>query len=351
MKSQKPVYNRPGELPNDISSPLIPVLISMIGHVVLIGLLILGPKMMGNFRPDMTPRVIDVTLISMAPGIKGGVPKSGSSEPSASRERNDAPSPPKAEKQSEMKAPEQKPPEPKPPSPKLPEPKPPEPKPVEPKPPVPKEPPKAPPEKEVISLAPTPVTPKVSLKKQSYDPAAVRESALNRIEKKVAETNPEQPSPNLASLNESMERIRKAVEKKEAAGTGEGKAGGSPTGQGRPGAGIAGGEGLPGSGPPGEGSGPEMIYRGQIANVIRQNWAYSEQLADKNKNLTAWVMLEILPDGKIKDFWFERRSGNAYLDDSVARAIQKSNPLPPFPPGIRVPSIHQGFRFTPMGMQ
>jgi colicin import membrane protein len=351
MKSQQPVYSRPDELPNEISSPLIAAVISIIGHLVLLGLFIFGPRF--SFKQDLTPRVIDVTLVSMSSGIAGGPAKSGPAAASAPKAKKEAPPSPKVEKPSETKEPERKAPEPKPPEAKPPVPKPPEPKVPEMKAPLAKEPPPVAPEKEVISLAPKKIEPKESLKKKTYNPQSVVESALKRIEKKVEDSHPDQVPPRadpansgLASVKSSIERMRAAVEKREAST--EGKAGNGAAGDGAAGNSAAGDGTAAGAG---TGSAPELIYRSQIASYIRENWAYSEQLADKNKNLTAWVMIEVMPDGKIKDFWFEKRSGNAYLDESVSRAIQKSTPLPPFPPGIRQSSIHQGFRFTPMGVQ
>jgi colicin import membrane protein len=386
MKSQKPVHSRPDELPNEISNSLIAVVISLIAHLVVLGLFIFGPRV--AFKRDFTPRIIDVSLISMSSGPGGGLATGGPM--AGTKAKKEVSSPSKEEKAAGPKAPEPKAPEPKSPEPKVqepkvqeakvpepkapeskvPEPKVPEPKQPETKPPVAKEPP---PEKEVISLAPKPITPKESLKKKTFNPETVVESALKRIEKKVETAPPDPATPaaqdsadaGLASVKSSIERMRAAVQKREAGETGkagagktgsgaagEGKAGGGASGEGKTGSGAVGnGPAGDGTGGAGSGSGPEMIYRSQIASYIRENWAYSEQLADKNKNLTAWVMIEITPDGKIRDFWFEKRSGNTYLDESVSRAIQKSNPLPPFPPGVRVSSIHQGFRFTPMGMQ
>jgi len=346
MKSQQPVYSRPDELPNEISNPLIAAVISIIGHLVLLGLFIFGPRF--SFKHDLTPRMIDVSLVSMSSGVSGGPAKSGPAGPSAPKAKRESPPGPKVEKPLEAKEPERKVSEPKPPEPKQPEPKPPEMKA-----PVTKEPPPVASEKEVISLAPKKIAPKESLKKKTFNPQSVVESALKRIEKKVEDSRSNQEPPRteptnsgLASVKSSIERMRAAVEKREA-GT-EGKAGNGAGGDG------AGGNSAAGDGTGvgvGTGSAPELIYRSQIASYIRENWAYSEQLADKNKNLTAWVMIEVMPDGKIRDFWFEKRSGNAYLDESVSRAIQKSTPLPPFPPGVRQSSIHQGFRFTPMGIQ
>jgi len=42
----------------------------------------------------------------------------------------------------------------------------------------------------------------------------------------------------------------------------------------------------------------------------------------------------VLRDGTISQFTFKKRSGDAIFDESVAKAIERSNPLPPFPEGF-----------------
>jgi len=56
--------------------------------------------------------------------------------------------------------------------------------------------------------------------------------------------------------------------------------------------------------------------------------------------------VKIMKDGKIRDIWFERRSGNAYFDDSAFKAVKKSDPLPPLPQGFSEPFYKVGFRFN-----
>jgi colicin import membrane protein len=92
------------------------------------------------------------------------------------------------------------------------------------------------------------------------------------------------------------------------------------------------------------------IYRIEIARQIQKNWAFSEQLAGGGKDLEALVAIKIMPNGEIKDIWFDKRSGNRYLDETVEKAIRKSNPLPPLPKGYLRPFFEAGFRFTPEGI-
>jgi colicin import membrane protein len=47
------------------------------------------------------------------------------------------------------------------------------------------------------------------------------------------------------------------------------------------------------------------------------------------------VILTVRKDGKILEHSFKKRSHNPLFDDSVLKAIQKSDPLPPFPPGYK----------------
>ena len=73
----------------------------------------------------------------------------------------------------------------------------------------------------------------------------------------------------------------------------------------------------------------ELMYR------IKQNWAFSEQLARAEKGIEARVLIKILRNGEIRDIWFETRSGNRYLDESALKAIKKIKPIATASKGIR----------------
>lgn len=295
MKSKKPVNNpREGAHARE-SKLLIPVVVSIIGHLALVGVFIFIPKF--TFNRDAAPRVINVSLVSLPTRAAAPMKRT--------------PAAPEL-----VPAPETPPP---------PEPKKTPPKPPEMRAPVKPSPPKKSMKKQTVSLAPKKAKPKISLKKKTYNAAKVVERAVKRI-KRRAETS--RPDP----VKTAIERMRSAVRQKEAAGAGA--TGDAPT--------PAGGK---------KALALLDIYRIEIAHHIQKNWAFSEQMADSSKNLTAWVMIEVTRSGKIREFWFEKRSGNAYLDDSASRAIQKSNPLPPFPDSVARSSIHQGFRFTPSGLK
>jgi colicin import membrane protein len=113
------------------------------------------------------------------------------------------------------------------------------------------------------------------------------------------------------------------------------------------------GQGGVGNGAPGGQRALELmdIYRAEIPYVVQKNWAFSSQLAGLSGDLYAIVVLEIGRDGRILDIWFDEKSGNRFLDESAYKAVQKSDPLPPLPPGYPRNSYKLGLRFTPKGIQ
>lgn len=90
------------------------------------------------------------------------------------------------------------------------------------------------------------------------------------------------------------------------------------------------------------------IFQAEVSVRLKNNWVFSEKLAGETKGLESRLVIKILPDGSITDIWFEKRSGNAYLDDSAYKTVMKSNPLPPLPAGI--PYYHLVLGFTPSGL-
>ncbi|MFZ0451965.1 MAG: TonB family protein [Desulfatiglandaceae bacterium] len=132
-------------------------------------------------------------------------------------------------------------------------------------------------------------------------PSKLIDQAVSRIEKKV-ENREADP------LNQAIARIESRVKSE------SGQAGPS----GGPQTGIA-----------------IQIYKVEVETVIKGNWAYPAAFMDpgKWKNLAAVVIIRVSRDGSILDSRFEKRSGNAGFDESVQKAIERSNPLPPFPEG------------------
>ena len=90
------------------------------------------------------------------------------------------------------------------------------------------------------------------------------------------------------------------------------------------------------------------IYKGEVSAKLKNNWVFSKQLAGETKGLESRLVIKILSDGSIKDIWFEKRSGNAYLDSSAYKTVMKSNPMPPLPEGFT--DYHFLLGFTPAGL-
>jgi colicin import membrane protein len=137
--------------------------------------------------------------------------------------------------------------------------------------------------------------------KPTISPSKLIDQAVSKIEKKV-ETREADP------LNQAISRIENQVK----------SGSGSATPSGGPQTGIA-----------------IQIYKAEVETLIKNNWAYPAAFMDpeKNKDLEALVIMKVSKDGSILGSRFEKRSGNAGFDESVQKAIDRSNPLPPFPEG------------------
>jgi len=148
-----------------------------------------------------------------------------------------------------------------------------------------------------------------SVEKPKESPADLLNKALSKIEKKV----------------KTEEHLDKALANL------ENKSGGRSKGTGQPG-------GTGGGGPPG-GTG-NMLYEMAVYSVIRSNWYYPPELSS-GKNPEATVVLMVKSDGTILKSRLEKRSTDVLFDESVLKAIERSNPLPPFPEGYR--KTHEEF--------
>ncbi|QTA87546.1 TonB family protein [Desulfonema magnum] len=133
-------------------------------------------------------------------------------------------------------------------------------------------------------------------------------------------------------ISNAIAGIKKTVSKKKKSRTGQ--KGGVPGGTGRGGTGGYSSE-LP------------EIYKAQLRYHIEKNWAFAEHLAGGRSDLRAILAVKVLSDGNIADVWFEKKSGNRYLDESAYKAVRKSAPFPPLPGGE--PSRELRLRFGPEG--
>ena len=89
------------------------------------------------------------------------------------------------------------------------------------------------------------------------------------------------------------------------------------------------------------------IYYNLIWKRIRSMWVLSDAVIAGQKNLETIIAIRIAKSGQIEDIQFEKKSGNPAFDESALRAIQKSNPLSPLPPGFEGETFDVGVRFTP----
>lgn len=166
-------------------------------------------------------------------------------------------------------------------------------------------------------------------------------SAIKNIEKKVDESRS-------ATVARAIDRLRNQVESSDNIKT-AGVPGGSIKSSAP--AGGPGGFGTGTGGGTGGAVGAIDIYKAEIYYRIQQNWAYSEQLGGSNSERMAVLVIKIMSGGEISDIWFERKSGNRFLDESAYRAVQKSNPLPPIPQEYDRPYYEVGLRFGTGGLK
>jgi colicin import membrane protein len=170
-----------------------------------------------------------------------------------------------------------------------------------------------------VSLAPKPLQVKKSLKTKTYNASKVITSAIKRIEEQAPESRPR-------PVLQAIDKLKKEVDG--AAGT---VIPSDATARARM-------------------SRKDLelldIYNAEIWHRIHKNWAFSEEMAGQRTDLAAIIIVKIMRDGEIRDIWFEKKSGDTYFDESVFRAIKKSDPLPPLPEGFLRPYYEVGLRFN-----
>jgi colicin import membrane protein len=174
------------------------------------------------------------------------------------------------------------------------------------------------------------VSPK-TIQERSKDVAASElvDRAIAKIKKNVDEDKTNR-------LEDALSKIEKKVEEE------KGKATATDLAQGteEPGGDVSAVLGRQ-RGPSGAGSGMIgagiQLYQMEIETAIKNKWSYPVALlnAKKGEIPEAVVIVTLRNDGKILRSWFKSRSHNALFDDSVMKAIEKSDPLPPFPPGYK----------------
>jgi TonB family protein len=145
-----------------------------------------------------------------------------------------------------------------------------------------------------------------------------------RIVRRIKKGRIPTKNPREEQLEKALERIKKKVEKREAAPQ---KTAPAPGGGGT--------------------MGEKNIYFSVVRNKVMQSWVIPENLIEDVYSLEAIVTFTIYADGHISDVNLEESSGNRYFDESVLRAIRKAAPFPPLPTSINKKSIEIGIRFRP----
>lgn len=79
------------------------------------------------------------------------------------------------------------------------------------------------------------------------------------------------------------------------------------------------------------------IYEMEVTNWIKSNWSYPVALTEpeQRKDLVAVVLVKVKSDGSILDVMLREPSKSSVFDQSVLKAVERSDPLPPFPEGFK----------------
>lgn len=141
------------------------------------------------------------------------------------------------------------------------------------------------------------------VEKPKTSPSKLIDQAISRIERKVK-------TEDKGHVEQAISRLEKEVKDSGDTGTGDDRGGLSAGGM------------------------PMLIYRMEVEEWIKSNWSYPVAL-DNEKDIEAIVVLKVKSDGSILNKNFEKRSSIAMFDESVLKAIERSDPLPPFPEGYR----------------
>lgn len=191
------------------------------------------------------------------------------------------------------------------------------------------------------------VSTKHALKKMTYQAGKVAKKstadrqAVRQPEKNTAKSSPEASSPKRRATTTAPAGVPQDVFDRIRANVAKDERRQNSTDSG----------GTVGSGSGGVAATIQEAYLHRVKTEIERNWAFSGRVAGAPGNLHVSLFFKIMPNGEIRDIVFETRSGNEYLDESAYKAIIKSNPVSPHPPGINKPVVVAGYRFTPSGME
>lgn len=74
-----------------------------------------------------------------------------------------------------------------------------------------------------------------------------------------------------------------------------------------------------------------LVYYNQLQRRVKESWIVTE----RKEGLSAVVRFGVQPNGEIFDIELVKSSGDRAFDQSVLRAVNKVNPLPPPPPAYQ----------------
>jgi TonB family protein len=88
-------------------------------------------------------------------------------------------------------------------------------------------------------------------------------------------------------------------------------------------------------------------YYNTLWGKIKEQWTLPEVHRKEMAGLETVIVLKIDRGGKVKEMWYEKRSGNSQYDQIAWQAIKKAEPFPPFPQEFGGDTFKIGIRFHP----
>jgi len=157
--------------------------------------------------------------------------------------------------------------------------------------------------------------PEKTVAKPKVDASRLIDQAIGKIERKVKAENKKD------HLSTALSKIESQVEKAEK---------GSPQGE------------------PSETGIAIRLYQLEVAERIKQNWSYPVAISNpaEYQAIEAVVVVTVRENGTIIRFAVKKKSSSTLFDASVLKAIERSDPLPPFPDGYRKSSDDIEIRFN-----
>lgn len=130
------------------------------------------------------------------------------------------------------------------------------------------------------------------------------------------------------ALSKVAAKVKSSSDEKTPQATAQSPGTGRGTGTGGGGA----GDGRPG----GQGGGnrvADSLYKAEVKVKVTNNWSYPAALNGKKSNCEAVIVVTANSDGTISKIELKRSSNNPIFDESVIKAIKRSEPLPRLPEG------------------